>query len=164
MSENTTTLRSAIEQLKMQTQLFLNVVDGVSEEHALERLAGRSNHFAWLVGHIVSTRFQMGYVLGMPMREPHPELFERGIGLNENATYPSLETLVEPWAEFSEKLLAKLEDINEDQLASEPPIVTPIGDYSLRGFISFLAHHEAYHIGQLGILRKALGYTAMRYA
>jgi len=34
---------------------------------------------------------------------------------------------------------------------------------NMNGFLAFLMHHEAYHIGQPGILRKYLGKEAMKY-
>ena len=39
----------------------------------------------------------------------------------------------------------------------------PIDDESVLGGISFLVGHEAYHIGQLSILRKFFGLEAMKY-
>ena len=48
-------------------------------------------------------------------------------------------------------------------LASDSPVNVPFGDKTMKGFLAFLMHHEAYHIGQMGILRKYLGNEAMKY-
>jgi hypothetical protein len=39
----------------------------------------------------------------------------------------------------------------------------PISDKSVVGTIAFLLHHEAYHIGQLALLRRYTGSPAMSY-
>jgi uncharacterized damage-inducible protein DinB len=38
-----------------------------------------------------------------------------------------------------------------------------VSDGSVLGAVAFLAQHESYHMGQLGLLRKALGYPPMSY-
>ena len=48
-------------------------------------------------------------------------------------------------------------------LDAPSPADAPISD-TFGGFPAFLLHHEAYHLGRMGILRKYLGKDAMRYA
>lgn len=35
---------------RMHTQSFLQVLDGISEQDALKRIDGRSNHLIWMAG------------------------------------------------------------------------------------------------------------------
>jgi uncharacterized damage-inducible protein DinB len=158
----TTTLLPVIEQFRLQTQLLLNVSGDISEEHAKAHLAGSPNHIVWIIGHVVSMRYLLGSVLGMTDKEPYPELFEGGKGIQE-ISYPSIAQLTTTWEEQSAKLIARLESLTEDDLQVEPPFRTPVKDKTLRGFIAFLAHHEAYHLGQLGLARRYFGYQPMRY-
>jgi len=37
----------------------------------------------------------------------------------------------------------------------------PQGDETLRGMVAFLVFHEAYHVGQIGYLKKQLGYAPL---
>ncbi|MBX2870703.1 MAG: DinB family protein [Saprospiraceae bacterium] len=165
METQSTTLASVIDQFHLQTRLFENVVQDFREEHLHERLNGITNHVAWIVGHLVSGRYLAAYVLGVPAREPYPELFAKGKGLDEHTTYPSLAELTKDWPDISEKLLARLETLSERELNAEAPVPSPMTptNQSLRGFITFISHHEAYHIGQLGILRRYFDLEAMGY-
>ena len=158
----TTTLQPVIEAFNLQTRLFLNVTKDITEEHAKANFAGSPNHIAWITGHLVSTRYMLGAVLGMTDTEPFPELFVRGKGI-QNVRYPSMDQLIAGWEAYAGKLIETLENLSEEDLQADPPIKTPIGDPTLRGFITFLAHHEAYHIGQLGLARRYFGYEPMSY-
>ncbi len=158
----TTTLQPVIDQFRLHTRLLLNVISDITDEHAKAHFAGSPNHIVWITGHIVSMRYMLSSVLGMTDSEPFPELFERGKGIQKIA-YPSIRLLTAEWEAHSRKLIAVLENLTEEDLQSDPPIATPIRDQSLRGFIAFSAHHEAYHIGQLGLARRFFGYEPMRY-
>jgi uncharacterized damage-inducible protein DinB len=164
METQTTTLQPVIEAFRLQTRLFRNVIKDISDDHARAQFAGSPNHIAWITGHIVSTRYMLSSILGLADREPYPELFERGKGILDDADYPAIDKLGEGWEAFAEKLLSRLEGLSEDELMAEPPIQTPIAEYTLRGFITFICHHEAYHIGQLSLARRHFGYEPMSYA
>lgn len=164
METATTTLQPVIEAFKMQTRLFLNTTRDITEEHAKAHFGGSPNHIAWITGHLVSTRYMLSTILGLIDREPYPELFETGKGIQYDITYPSMEKLTAGWEEFAEKLIDRLESLTEDELQADPPIQTPIADNTLRGFITFICHHEAYHIGQLSILKRYFGYEPVSYS
>ena len=58
------------------------------------------------------------------------------------------------------RLRAKLATITEEEFAA--PINTPSScrtSTPLVDALAFFAFHEAYHVGQLGYVKKALGYT-----
>lgn len=164
METATTTLQPVIETFKLQTRLFLNVTRDITEEHAKAHFGGSPNNIAWITGHLVATRYMLSTVLGLTDREPYPELFEKGKGIQDDVTYPSMDKLTAGWEDFAEKIIDRLESLTEDELQADPPIQTPIGDNTLRGFITFICHHEAYHIGQLSILKRYFGYEPMSYA
>lgn len=164
METATTTLQPVIETFKLQTRLFLNVTRDITEEHAKAHFGGSPNNIAWITGHLVATRYMLSTVLGLTDREPYPELFEKGKGIQDDVTYPSMDKLTAGWEDFAEKIIDRLESLTEDELQADPPIQTPIGDSTLRGFITFICHHEAYHIGQLSILKRYFGYEPMSYA
>lgn len=165
MERQETTLASVIDQFHLHTRLFEQVVKDLRAEHLDVRLNGITNHVAWITGHLVSGRYLAAYVLGVPAREPFPELFAKGKGLDESITYPSLPDLTKDWPDISQKLLTRLASLTERELGAEAPVPSPMTPYnqSLRGFLTFIAHHEAYHIGQLGIMRRFFDLEAMRY-
>ena len=164
METATTTLQPVIETFKLQTRLFLNVTRDITEEHAKAHFGGSPNNIAWITGHLVATRYMLSTVLGLTDREPYPELFEKGKGIQDDVTYPSMDKLTAGWEDFAEKIIDRLESLTEDELQADPPIQTPIGDNTLRGFITFIWHHEAYHIGQVSILKRYFRYERMSYA
>ncbi len=164
METATTTLLAVIEAFKLQTRLFRNVIKDITDEHAQAHFAGSPNHIAWITGHLVSTRYMMASVLGLTEKEPYPQLFASGKGIVEDASYPSLDKLAKGWEELAEKIMDRLESLTEEDLQSDPPIQTPVSENNLRGFITFMCHHEAYHIGQLGLLRRYFDYEPMSYS
>ena len=165
METATTTLQPVIEAFKMQTHLFLNVTSDITEEHAKAHFGGSPNHIAWITGHLVSTRYMLAvWCWGLPTGNPILNFLKAGKGIQDDIDYPSMNKLIAGWEDLAEKLIDRLESLTEDELQADPPIQTPIGDNTLRGFITFICHHEAYHIGQLSILKRHFGYEPMSYA
>lgn len=158
-----TTLAPVIEMVKLQTRLFSNTIAGVSDENGDDRLTDHTNHLKWLTGHLVSTRYMLANIAGIEAAEPYPELFAKGKGIETDANYPSLNELSRDWESISAQLLEKLQAMDEDALNTTPPIQVPVEDQTMRGMMTFFLHHEAYHIGQMGYLRKYHGYEAMSY-
>jgi hypothetical protein len=158
----TTPIHYLASQFDLQTRLFQNVTAQVNDGLATTRLNPNTNHLAWLVGHTVSTRFMLANVLGLGMQEPFPALFENGKGLDAAAQYPSLADLTKDWASVSEKISAALKALPAEALGQTLPQPVPTGN-TLGDFIAFLNHHEAYSIGQMGIMRKFHGLEAMKY-
>lgn len=54
--------------------------------------------------------------------------------------------------------MARLQEVDSEQLNGELPQPFPIEEQNILGGVSFLAEHESYHIGQMGYLRVQLGY------
>lgn len=152
-----------IGQFNLQTHLFNNVVHEVTDDMASQQLNQHTNHMAWLIGHTVSTRFMMVNLLGVDIQEPFPELFENGKGRDDNLAYPNVSDLTKDWNTISKKMISLLNNLDEASLMGKMPNAVPTGN-TLGDFIAFIAHHEAYTIGQLGISRRFHGLEAMKYS
>ena len=76
---------------------------------------------------------------------------------------PTLGEIREEWLAVSPVLEARLAALTPEDLAGKTTQRFPIDDATLAGTLAFLLHHEAYHLGQLGLLRRAAGLPAMRY-
>jgi uncharacterized damage-inducible protein DinB len=83
-------------------------------------------------------------------------------GMDASLTYPSLDTLRQLWDKYSDGLPERLMQMTDEQLAVDGPFMTPMGP-TLMDSIAFIAIHESYHIGQMGTLRRSLGYDAMSF-
>src|SRR5687767_4669959 len=105
METATTTLQPVIEAFKMQTRLFLNVTGDIAEEHAKAHFGGSPSHISWISGHLLSTRYMLGTILGLTDGEPYPELFEGGKGIQDHIIYRSMDKLTAGWEDFSEKII-----------------------------------------------------------
>lgn len=149
--------------LNLNERLFLNSLEGITEEQARETISGHNNSVAWIAAHTVWARFNMLFFLGKPVKNPFEGMFENFKPFNADETYPSLETIKKEWANATELLKDALRNPSAEHLAAESPIKSPIGDFSNAGTLAFLAQHESYDIGQLGFLKKYYTAEAMQY-
>jgi hypothetical protein len=155
-------IKHLINQFNLQTKLFNNVTVSISDVDSQKQMNANTNHIAWLTGHTVSTRYMLANALGLKTQEPFPALFENGKGIDKTAKYPSIKELTKDWNSISEKVSTALNSISEEALQTKMPRPVPTGD-TMGDFISFINHHEAYTIGQLGISRRFFGLEAMKY-
>lgn len=158
MSEN---LSLVISQFEIHNKLFGNVLED-TESNSSSQINEFTNHIAWIAGHIVSSRFAITNLLGLNTMEPYPGLFEHGKGIDQNAEYPPISNQLNAWDEITPQLIEKLKSTSDEELDAKGPFNVPTGN-KIGQIINFFAHHEAYHIGQLGILRKYFGKEAMKY-
>ena len=157
--------KSVKNQFDLHTRLFNNVLENIEDASGVRRANDSVNHIVWVAGHLTNARNGMHFIGGYEQNEFYPEFFDRGSTLDPSANYPLLKEIKDKWNTISPQISEGLEKLQEDMLTAEAPIKTPIYniDTTMHGFLDFLLHHEAYHIGQLGILRKYVGEAAMRY-
>lgn len=150
-------------QFDLHTALFNNCLENITEEQAWNRANENVNPLIWMAGHLVGTRMGMSQFGGF---EPDPS-FEAFFGhdqkLDMNKTYPPLESIKTAWNEISGKISTGLAAMPDEALSAPAPAKVPVADDTMSGFMAFLMHHEAYHMGQMGILRKYVGETEMSY-
>ncbi len=146
-------------QFELQTKLFRNAIDGIEDGAASERHNQNANHLKFIAGHLVYTRLMMKDFGGYDADARFDQFKEK---MDPNADYLPMKDILSKWDEISGPLTAGLKAIPAAALAAEAPFPTPGGN-TVEGLLGFFAHHEAYHIGQLGILRKFAGKDAMSY-
>ena len=107
----------------------------------------------WVLGHIVATR---AAVLGL-VGEKHDwdaatiDRYKRGSKPITPGTAKPLPELLEALDRSQERLVAGLSRLKDEDLAK------PAGDETVGRKLATLQFHEAYHAGQLGILRRVAG-------
>ena len=148
-------------QLKLHNSLFANVLKDADDISKVR--SGDSNHAAWLAGHLVSARYFIANLIGLEDKEPHADLFGNGKAIDESLAYPSLSESLTQFREISEKLAEAFPNVSDEQLSAEAPFNTPMGN-TIGDFVAFLVEHEAYHIGQIGLIRRINKLDAMSYA
>ena len=152
-------------QFDLHTRLFNNATAGISDDESHSRHSEQVNHMKWIAGHLLNTRLTgMSRVAGLQPDETYSAQFARGVSLDPGASYPPFEEITSKWKEVAAAIGAGISKIPEGVLATKTTVKAPIEDDTIRGLLSFLISHEAYHIGQLGILRKTIGKEPMSYA
>jgi uncharacterized damage-inducible protein DinB len=148
--------------LRLNTELFLNCVDGVDDAIAVRRVTERTNSIAFLAAHLVETRHYTAGVLEAPLPSPIPQAVARARSLDDAGPLPRMAELVAAWEAVSAHLAVRIERLDATFLA-QPGGAFPGSDGTKLGSLAFLVQHESYHVGQLALLRRQLGLPAMAY-
>jgi uncharacterized damage-inducible protein DinB len=156
-------LAAVSEIFNLNTRLLLNCIVGVSDAHAAERMLPGTNSMAFVVAHVIDARHFVAKLLGKPTDNPLAAALDDVKRIEDVTVLPPLIELREMWFAVGKHLEDCLTAASADLPARPSPQTFPVGDDSLLGGIAFLAQHESYHIGQLALLRKALGYPPMSY-
>lgn len=160
-----TKLDIIIPAFRMHSQSFFNALDGISEEGALERNNGQTNHVVWMAGNLVNCRYWCAELLGMDEKDPNEKLFKEGRALDENLDYPTLEELKKNFKEISPKVYQKLLAATDDQLSSKYSfgMNIPFVPETVLHMIGMCIGREDYLLGQIGLMRKLIGLKGMSY-
>lgn len=150
-------IAAAAENYRFNSGLLEKTVSDLSPEEWLRRPSENLNHIAWIVGHTAWTRGRILHYLEAEWPQPALDIFRRGQKLQEDAAYPSPDSLLSAWRESDEVLKRALENVSEETLAKPSVQGPPSADGKISGLVNFLAVHETYHIGQASYLRGWLG-------
>ena len=147
------------------SQNFLMVLEGISEEDAKKRIGGKTNHIIWMAGNFLDMRYALGNVLGLNEDNPQGELFFQGKALNEDFVYPTLEELRENFHHISPLVYQKLLVLSDEDLDADFPMGMNIDFFpeNVLNFVGMCIGREDYLCGQIGLMRKILGYEGMKY-
>ncbi len=150
---------------RMHSQSFFNALDGITEEAALKRNNGKTNHVVWMAGNLVNCRYWYAGIFGMPEKDPHHEAFKEARALDENLVYPTLEELKRSFKEISPKVYQKLLAATDEQLTKEFSfgMNIPFVPENVLNVIGMCIGREDYLLGQIGLMRKLLGLKGMSY-
>lgn len=162
-------IQPVIRQFDLQTRLFNNVLEGIEDVKGSKRLNDHVNHLQWIAGHLTNSRYGiasgLGIKAGFPYKEQYsdpsePPPYNRAI--SATVKYPSLTEIKKSWNDLAVTFTEKISGLSDEQLASGIPFPVPTGK-TFQDLLSFIASHESYHIGQMSIIRKSLGLSAMSY-
>lgn len=155
-------LSAVIALYDLQTTYYLNAIDGISDKDTHNRLNTKANHIAWLAGSVVEERFELARVLGRDLGSTAHELFKDNKGIQDDATYPSLEVYRSDWNKISPILRETLLNLTDEKLDSKFEMM-PGMEMTYFELITFISYREANCIGQIALWRRLLGYPPMKY-
>ncbi len=159
-------------QYELHNILYNNVIADISDEEASKSVADPMNSVKWLAGHLLWAQGNIAKMGGLVIDNPWVGHFATGPGASAEelaspkGEMPALEAIKNKWNEVTPSIRAALENLPEEALNTVVEFKHPIYpfDNTLAGLWAFLNHHQAYTIGQIGILRRGLGKAAMKYS
>ena len=112
----------------------------------------------WIVGHLAMMRQRVQSMAGLaPAAEPWEAWFGRGTSPADVPADLDPGILVKAFHASQAPLAARLEGLTAEDLARPLGRTLPGGADTIGGALRFVAWHEAYHLGQLGLLRRLAG-------
>ena len=157
--------KQLLAQFSLHNVLFNNVLDQITDEEANTSIAPPMNSFKWLAGHVLNSQGHLATLSGVDIAIPWARHFAAKATDVKTVT-PTLAEIKAKWNEIHPQLQASLENLSEEALNQAIEIPHPIAafDNTLGGFWAFINHHQAYTIGQMGILRRGFNKDAMKYS
>jgi uncharacterized damage-inducible protein DinB len=149
--------------LRLNTRLFRNCLDGVTDEKAARRPSASTNSAVFVAAHVADARFYLLRVLGAAQPNPLAAFLEGARSIDDVKQCPSLEQIQRAWTAASHALRDRLDAITAAELDAPVKSAFPIADPTMLSVLTFLVQHDSYHIGQLALLRKHAGLPAMQY-
>jgi hypothetical protein len=161
---------NVVKQFKLVNYWYLAALENIKDEDGSKVVPGTTNSLEWLAGHLLTGRYRNLVRLGVQL-EPYGHLDKfvnqsipppNAIAFDSHIEYPLLSESSKQWRIYSDILLQSLTNIDENKLKSEISFTIPIGGNTIEDTELFATLHETYHIGQMSIVRKSLGYSPMQ--
>lgn len=143
---------------KANTDIINKAIADVATEDWFRKPGDDSNHLMWVMGHLIVHRGLTLKLLGGQWDTSWAPLFARGAQRVTDDEYPSSEEMKTAWKQVSADLVTAVRNASVDVLSNPSPAGSPTFNGKISGNVAVLAFHDAYHAGQVGFLRKWLGY------
>jgi uncharacterized damage-inducible protein DinB len=162
-------LQLAIDQIVFTRNYTLDHLDQTAFEDWFRKPAGGISHIAWQVGHLAIAEYRLSLwrLLGTHPKETDliTEEFVKLFGYGsvpefDAAKYPAAKEIRAVLDRVHDKVLQELNAMEESEM--DQPVLHP-HDFAKTKLqaLHWCAHHEMLHAGQIGLLRRELGYKPM---
>ena len=145
---------------KFNNALVARAVDGVSDAQLWERPTGGSP-LGWILGHITNSRQQLLTLLGASWDSGLGPHFKRGAVLQDPSAYPARDAIEGAWKATHPKMRDAFAAVTDERLDAAPAGISITGTKTVADVAAFLALHESYHVGQMSLIRRALGLSGV---
>ena len=149
---------------ELNTRLFANCCDGITDLQSGVRLSGRTSSFLFIACHLLDARAYLVTLAGGTVDHPLLRDLRSVERVEDLPVPPRLETLLSVWDSLSRELLVSLPLMMPSGLDRDSPDRMPVSDRSVLGQLTFLFQHESYHLGQMAMVKKEITGKAMRYS
>jgi uncharacterized damage-inducible protein DinB len=157
------TTLSEVELIRHQTHIThqvirLNIADVTQEESLIQPPAG--NCLNWVLGHILATYCSALALVGQEpvMDKETLKRYDRGAPpLQDPAEALDIKDLTTALDEAVQRFETGLSNLTPEALDRPAPSPSKNPNETVRSLLSTIAFHQAYHAGQLGVLRRISG-------
>ena len=138
---------------------FFDVItEGFEPEHWSARAEGVANSALWIVGHLAMCRRYLARMAGAEIaKDDWESLFNMGADAVLPDDAPDHEAMVAHYKTAGATLVEALSELSAEDADKEIQAQFPDGANTLAAGARFLHFHEAYHLGQLGLIRRLSG-------
>lgn len=117
------------------------------------------NHVKFLARHLLNSQYGLSKIAGIHADMKWNDLFAvmGQSDANDDVEYPAVDEILAEWNQMYEPVRGGLASLEADELNARPPSPFDQVSESRIHLWAFITHHQAYHIGQIGILQRAFG-------
>jgi uncharacterized damage-inducible protein DinB len=132
-------------------------LERMTHEHSLVQPGTGGNCANWILGHLVNVQNGVMQVVGAEPVWQSEELKRAGFDpIIEPDNAIDFDTLKDRFLASREQCVTAIAGLSDEALAQELP--DPFGGVTTRAqLLSVLSYHQAYHVGQIGIIRRIAG-------
>lgn len=162
-------LQLAIDQIRFARNYTIGLLDTIKPEEWFRLPPGGVSHIGWQVGHLAYAEYRLAL---WRIRGPRPQdeglfsaEFVRLFGANsvpepDSTKYPTPAEIRGTLDRVHECVLQELPRLTDAELDQPVPHPHPFAKTKLLALL-WCANHEMLHAGQIGLLRRQLGYAPM---
>lgn len=127
------------------------------------RRSGKANHIAFLAVHLVGARHYIVKFLGGSSQDPLERYHEKARSIEDIQQFPPAPDVLAAWRDVAPVLDAALSGASVEHLDGDSGLPFPAPGPTRLDALAFLAQHEAYHIGQMCLIRRIHGLPAAEW-
>jgi hypothetical protein len=159
-------LQLAIEQIVFARKYTFGLLDQTQKEDWFRQPPGGVSHIAWQVGHLAFAEYRLALWRIRGRQAQDAELFSddfvrlfgpESVPDADSAKHPTQADIRAVLERVHEQMLRELPGMDESELDQPVPHPHPFAKTKLLALL-WCAHHEMLHAGQIGLLRRQLGY------
>lgn len=162
-------LQLAIDQITFARNYTVRLLDQTKTDDWFRQLPGGITHIAWQVGHLSMAQYRLALERIRGRRSEDTSLIpddnltlfgKDSVPVADPARYPTSGDIRSVFDRVHQQLLKELPTLDEKEL--DQPVLKPhpLAKTKLWALL-WCAQHEMLHAGQIGLLRRQLGYTPL---
>lgn len=159
----------ALEQINFARGYALRLLDTIPHDRWFELPGGSPSHIGWQAGHLAIAQFRLGLERIRGKRENDSDFFpshylqlfgKDSVASPDTGAYPSPAEILGVMHNVHARLREELPLLRDADLDLPPHTDHPLAKTRL-ACLHWAANHEMLHIGQIGLIRRMLGFTPL---